>query len=69
MSEENKKNDKEKSLSTIIKEAGKKALSGGIAGGLAMSINVLTLMWLRTTVNYQYRHGTNMRTALKTIYS
>lgn len=27
-----------------------------------MGINVGTLMWLRTTVNYQYRFGTDMKT-------
>lgn len=26
-------------------------------------------MWLRTTVNYQYRNGTSMAVALKTLYA
>ncbi len=34
----------------------------------AMGIQVLSLMWLRTTVNYQYRHGSSMTTAFKTLY-
>jgi hypothetical protein len=34
-----------------------------------MGVNVLTLMWMRTTINYQYRHGTTTMVALKTIYS
>jgi hypothetical protein len=29
---------------------------------------VLSLMWLRTTVNYQYRYGTSMRAALAALY-
>ena len=31
-------------------------------------IQVGALMWLRTTINYQYRHGTSTTTALKTLY-
>merc|ERR1712072_1657372 len=27
-----------------------------------------TLMWLRTTMNYQYRYGTNTSVALKSLY-
>jgi hypothetical protein len=69
MSEENNKVKEQKSIMKIFKESGQKAIGGGIAGALAMSINVITLMWLRTTVNYQYRHGTSMKMALKTIYS
>lgn len=34
-----------------------------------MGIQVLSLMWLRTTVNYQYRHGSSMTTAFKTLYA
>lgn len=34
-----------------------------------MGIQVLSLMWLRTTMNYQYRYGTNTTTALKTLYA
>ena len=66
MSDKSKDN---KSLIQIFKESGSRALGGGLAGASAMVINVLTLMWMRTTINYQYRHGTDMTTALKTIYS
>lgn len=34
-----------------------------------MAINVCSLMWIRTTVNYQYRYGTSMSEAFKTLYS
>lgn len=44
-------------FSEIMTKAGKKALSGGIAGMGAQAINVLTLMWMRTIMNYQYRFG------------
>lgn len=45
-----------------------RSLESGISGATAMSINIATLMWLRTTVNYQYRYGVNMRTAFQTLY-
>jgi len=49
--------------------AGKKALSGGIPGMVAMGLQVLTLMWLRTTINYQYRFGTSTMVALQTLWA
>ena len=41
--------------SPIMQKAAKKAIGGGLSGALAGVIQVLTLMWLRTTMNYQYR--------------
>lgn len=38
-------------------ESLRKALGGGVAGAMAMVLQVLTLMPLRTTMNYQYRRG------------
>eukprot|EP00232_Nephroselmis_pyriformis_P023757 CAMPEP_0182856352 /NCGR_PEP_ID=MMETSP0034_2-20130328/2382_1 /TAXON_ID=156128 /ORGANISM="Nephroselmis pyriformis, Strain CCMP717" /LENGTH=98 /DNA_ID=CAMNT_0024987415 /DNA_START=253 /DNA_END=546 /DNA_ORIENTATION=+ len=49
-----------KPLSETLAAAGKRALGGGLPGAAAMGIQVCSLMWLRTTVNYQYRHGTSM---------
>ena len=57
-----------KSFSEILDMSSKAALRGGLAGGMAMFANVGSLMWLRTTMNYQYRHGTTMNTALRTLY-
>lgn len=34
-----------------------------------MLLQVLSLMWLRTTVNYQYRTGLSTRTALRALYA
>ncbi len=48
---------------------GKKALQGGLPGAAAMAIQVCSLMWMRTTMNYQYRYGTSTTEALKTLYS
>ncbi|CAD7695982.1 unnamed protein product [Ostreobium quekettii] len=55
-------------LSQILSNAGKKALGGGVPGMVAMFIQVGSLMWLRTTVNYQYRNGTSTTEALRTLY-
>lgn len=52
----------------ILKKSGMRALGGGLSGAAAMGINVGALMWLRTTINYQYRNGTTMSVALKTLY-
>lgn len=59
---------KKRSLGEIMDYAGKRALSGGIPGMVAMALQVLSLMWLRTTINYQYRYGTSTMDALKTLY-
>ncbi|TPX37724.1 hypothetical protein SmJEL517_g00667 [Synchytrium microbalum] len=37
-----------------------RALGGGMAGASAMVVQVLTLMPMRTIMNYQYRHGGTM---------
>lgn len=42
-------------LGETLKKAGKRALGGGLPGAAAMGVQVLSLMWLRTTVNYQVR--------------
>ncbi|RDX45793.1 mitochondrial carrier [Lentinus brumalis] len=47
----------------------KKALGGGLSGAAAMVLQVLTLMPLRTIMNYQYRYGTTMTQATKTLYA
>lgn len=55
-------------LPDVLKRAGKRALGGGVPGAAAMGIQVVSLMWLRTTVNYQYRHGGTMKAAFKHLY-
>jgi hypothetical protein len=55
-------------LSETLKKAGKKALGGGVAGAVAMFVNVGTLMWMRTTVNYQYRYGMGTFEAIGHLY-
>ncbi|KAI9566573.1 mitochondrial carrier domain-containing protein [Boletus coccyginus] len=46
-----------------------KALGGGLSGAAAMVLQVLTLMPLRTVMNYQYRYGTTTTVAIKTLYA
>eukprot|EP00956_Cyclotella_meneghiniana_P025310 scaffold52620_cov22-Cyclotella_meneghiniana.AAC.1 len=53
----------------IIDKAAKSAVRGGTAGAVAMGLNVGALMWMRTTVNYQYRNGTSFPVALRTLYA
>lgn len=55
-------------LDAIIKKATNRALGGGIAGGAAMAINVCALMWMRTTVNFQYRYGMGTMEAFRHLY-
>eukprot|EP00306_Pavlova_sp_CCMP459_P007248 CAMPEP_0185160474 /NCGR_PEP_ID=MMETSP1139-20130426/3662_1 /TAXON_ID=298111 /ORGANISM="Pavlova sp., Strain CCMP459" /LENGTH=311 /DNA_ID=CAMNT_0027725679 /DNA_START=50 /DNA_END=985 /DNA_ORIENTATION=+ len=59
---------KEVNISEILDKAAKSAFRGGMAGAAAMGINVCTLMWMRTTINYQYRYGGSMFGALSTLY-
>ncbi|KAJ6558255.1 mitochondrial carrier [Mycena capillaripes] len=51
-----------------FEKAWKTALGGGLSGAAAMVIQVLTLMPLRTVMNYQYRYGTSMSQAIRTLY-
>jgi hypothetical protein len=57
------------SFSDIMTKASKKALSGGLAGMGAQAINVLTLMWMRTIMNYQYRYGGTLGDTIKKLYA
>jgi hypothetical protein len=52
----------------IMEKSGAAAMRGGLAGGAAMGANIGCLMWLRTTMNYQYMHGTGFRESLRILY-
>ncbi|RYG65395.1 hypothetical protein EON64_12000 [archaeon] len=60
---------KELSVSEIFKKAARRAGEGGLAGAAAMAINVCSLMWIRTAINYQYRYGTSTTEAFKNLYA
>merc|ERR1719424_27067 len=53
----------------VFDKAVKRALGGGVSGALAGVFQVLLLMWLRTTMNYQYRNGGSTREALDALYA
>lgn len=55
--------------SEVRAKAVKRATGGGVAGASAMFIQVGSLMWMRTTMNYQYRNGTSTGVALRTLYA
>ena len=54
---------------TILQKSFNRALGGGLYGMSAMGIQVGSLMWLRTTINYQYRNGTTFSNTLKLLYN
>jgi hypothetical protein len=64
-----KKEKPKQKLSEVLKMAGKKALGGGIAGALAMVVQVLALMWMRTTINFQHKYGMSTSEAMSTLYA
>ena len=45
-----------------------KSLQSGISGAGAMTIQVSSLMWLRTTMNYQYKFGGQMIPTIKNLF-
>lgn len=47
----------------------RRAAEGGLAGAAAMAINVCSLMWIRTVINYQYRYGKSMEEAFQILYA
>lgn len=53
---------------SLIKESIDKGLQGGKTGSMAMGVQVCSLMWLRSTVNYQYKHGTKFVETLGILY-
>uniref|UniRef100_A0A7S2FX32 ADP,ATP carrier protein n=1 Tax=Florenciella parvula TaxID=236787 RepID=A0A7S2FX32_9STRA len=56
-------------LSEALANAKAKAFRGGVAGAAAMVINVTTLMWMRTTVNFQYKYGMGTFEALRFVFA
>ena len=46
-----------------------RALRSGFSGMSAMVVQVSTLMWMRTIMNHQYRHGGKIKETVKKLYS
>lgn len=45
-----------------------KSIKSGTAGASAMAVQVLSLMWMRTAMNYQFKNGGNFVETLKLLY-
>ena len=58
-----------KTLGDALRNAGKRALGGGLAGAIAMVVQVLALMWMRTTINYQHAKGMSTLEAMAVLYA
>ncbi len=64
----NASSGKQPTVNEIFQKAGRRALGGGIPGLCAGVVQVFTLMWLRTTINYQSRYGASFFRALAILY-
>ena len=58
-----------KEIELSIKDIINSSIKTGTSGASAMVIQVSSLMWLRTTMNYQFKNGGNFPNTLKTLYS
>ena len=53
----------------IVRTATAKTFRGGLSGALAGVLQVLSLMWLRTVMNYQYRNGGSTGAAVRALWA
>jgi len=53
---------------STLEHALRRGIVGGTSGAMAMTIQVSTLMWMRTTMNYQYRFGTSTTEAMRHLW-
>lgn len=53
---------------SLWKRSAQSAFRGGISGCIAMILQVILLMWLRTVVNYQYKTGVGIKDAFQILY-
>ena len=53
----------------ILEQALSRAFRGGIPGFMAAVVQIFSLMWLRTTINYQFKTGTPLCKALRTLWA
>lgn len=54
---------------SAFQQANDVALRHGLYGAIAGSVQVVSLMWLRTIVNYQYRYGVSTGDAVQALYN
>jgi hypothetical protein len=55
--------------SSLWKRSAQSAFRGGVSGCIAMILQVILLMWLRTVVNYQYKTGIGIKDAFQILYN
>eukprot|EP00752_Nemacystus_decipiens_P001228 g1227.t1 len=55
-------------VGAIFAKAGARAFGGGVSGAAAAVVQVLSLMWLRTTMNFQYKNGGSTQEALQMLW-
>lgn len=56
-------------MPSIAQTAAASAFRGGSAGAIAMVLQVVLLMWLRTVINFQYKNGGTIANAFATLYA
>eukprot|EP01012_Entosiphon_sulcatum_P032569 TRINITY_DN41403_c0_g1_i1.p1 TRINITY_DN41403_c0_g1~~TRINITY_DN41403_c0_g1_i1.p1 ORF type:complete len:314 (-),score=50.37 TRINITY_DN41403_c0_g1_i1:70-966(-) len=56
-------------IDEVLRKAMNSAARGGLTGAMGMAVQVVSLMWLRTTMNYQYRHGGSMFSVMRILYA
>lgn len=54
---------------TTLYDIYKKSLTSGLNGASAMTIQVGSLMWMRTIMNYQYRYGGQILNTVNLLYN
>eukprot|EP00892_Ulva_mutabilis_P012411 jgi/Ulvmu1/9542/UM053_0031.1 len=54
---------------SAVQTAWEKALGGGVPGIAAQAAQVSALMWLHTTLNFQYKYGIGLQPTLSTLWS
>ena len=59
---------REDELDAPVSEIAKRSLRSGISGMSAMVVQVCSLMWMRTIMNYQYRHGGQIKETVQKLY-
>jgi len=60
--------EKKMDMGEVIQKAKDRAFRGGLAGAGAMVLQVCSLMWMRTIMNYQYRNGTSFKESTRALF-
>ena len=55
-------------MNSILYSKFKRSLHVGVSGSKTMAFNIVSLMWLRTVMNYQYRYGTSFPNTIAILY-